>query len=128
MRIIFPYGKIRGYLYPMIDLTLKVRRNSLKIKALLDSGASFSVLRAEIAEYFDIDIEQGKKVYLEGISGRILGYIHYVYIIIGEKKFRSKVVFTREITIDINLVGRDNFFKHFLITFDENNKRTILKS
>ena len=87
-----------------------------------------SVFNAEIAEYLYIDIEKGKQIYLEGVGGRILGYLHYIYITTGEKIFRCKIIFSREFTVAFNLIGRDNFFKHFTITFDEKNKRTILKA
>ncbi|MCH8317696.1 MAG: retroviral-like aspartic protease [Bacteroidetes bacterium] len=128
MTAIFPYIKREGQFYPVIDLMLKGKSTSLEVNALVDSGASISVFDAEIAEYLDIDIEKGKRIYLEGIGGRILGYIHYVYIIVDQKRFRCKIVFSWEFTAAFNLIGRDNFFKHFLITFDEKNKRTVLKS
>ncbi|MBW8051635.1 MAG: hypothetical protein FVQ77_15120 [Cytophagales bacterium] len=128
MTAIFPYIEKKGQFFPLIDITLQKRSVSIEVKALVDSGASFSVFGSYIAEYMDIDIEKGKQIYLEGVGGRILGYIHYIHIIIGEKKLRCKIIFSREFTVAFNLIGRDNFFKHFLITFDEKNKRTILES
>lgn len=128
MTTIFPYVEKKGQFFPLIDITLQRRKISLEIKALVDSGASCSVFGSYIAEYLDIDIEKGKQIYLEGVGGRILGYMHYVYITTGEKRFRCKIIFSREFSVAFNLIGRDNFFQHFTITFDEKNKRTILKS
>jgi len=33
-------------------------------------------------------------------------------------------VFSQELTVSFNLLGRDNFFQQFLVTFDER-RRTI---
>jgi len=126
MRAQFPYLNRNGKYYPIIDITLLQGKSSLTLKALLDSGASFSVFRPEVAEYLKIPIEEGRPFYLEGIGGRILGYLHTLFVSVGKKKFRCKIVFSREFTVSFNLLGRDNFFEHFLVTFDEKNHRTIL--
>lgn len=126
MSVQFPYLDRNGKYYPVIDVTLLHGKLSLTLKALLDSGASFSVFRPEVAEYLKIPIEKGKPFYLEGIGGRILGYLHTLPVSIGKKKFRCKIVFSKEFTVSFNLLGRDNFFENFLITFDERNHKTML--
>ena len=74
-------------------------KRKLKIKALVDSGASFSVFRSEIADYLKIPIEKGNLLYLTGIGGRILGYLHRLLIKVGSKVFSCKVVFSKEYII-----------------------------
>lgn len=54
-----------------------------------------------------------------GIGGRILGYRHHISARVGEKRFALTVIFSRELTVSFNLLGRDNFFRQFLVTFDE---------
>jgi len=98
----------------------------LTLKALVDSGASFSVFRPEVAEYLGITIEKGKPIYLEGIGGRILGYLHSLRAVVGKKKFRCVIIFSREFTVSFSLLGRNNFFANFKITFDEKKKQVIL--
>lgn len=127
MKLVFPYVRKAASFYPAIDVKLFGKQDSITIKALIDSGASFSVFRPEIAEQIGIGIERGKKLYLEGIGGRILGYIHKISVRIGNKKFKCHIVFSREFNVSFNLLGRDNFFTKFLITFDENNKEVILE-
>ncbi|MBI4121453.1 MAG: retropepsin-like domain-containing protein [Candidatus Ryanbacteria bacterium] len=122
----FPYLNRGGKYYPVVDITLFSGKTILTLKALLDSGASFSVFRPEVAEYLKIPIEKGKPFYLEGIGGRILGYLHILSVSVGKRKFRCKIVFSREFTVSFNLLGRDNFFENFLVTFDEKNHKTIL--
>ena len=128
MRLITPYVEKDTQWYPIIGVTLTHEGQSLNVKALIDSGASFSIFRSEIAEYLGIEIDRGEKLYLEGVGGRILGYLHEVELSIGKKKIRCKIFFSREFTVSFNLIGRDNFFLEFLVTFDEKNKRTILEN
>jgi hypothetical protein len=126
MRAVFPYFRKGAQWYPVIDVTLQGAKDEITVKALLDSGASFSVFRPEIADEIGIAVEKGTPLYLEGIGGRILGYMHRIPVRVGVKKFLCKFVFSREFTVSFNLVGRDNFFSNFRITFDDKNKRVIL--
>ena len=127
MRMDFPYTAKAERQYPLVDIALSKGRKCLAVKALVDSGASFSVFRAEIAEFLGVSIEKGKAFYLEGIGGRILGYLHVLNARVGSKSFRCKIVFSREFTVSFSILGRDNFFEKFLITFDEKKKNIILQ-
>lgn len=127
MRRDYPYFKRGSQYFPVIDLKLKSRKSAITIKALVDSGASYSVFRPEIADYLGINIEKGKSLYLEGIGGRILGYMHNISVFIGDKLYKCKIVFSREFTVSFNILGRDNFFMPFLITFCERAKKVIIQ-
>ena len=115
----FPYLRKGGQHFPMVDIALSARGRSLTTKALVDSGASFSVFRAEIIEYLGIPLARGEQLYLEGIGGRILGYRHRVPARVGATQFPCTIVFSQELTVSFNPLGRDNFFQQFLVTFDE---------
>jgi len=115
----FPYLRKGEQYFPVVDITLAVPQRLLTVKALVDSGASFSVFRAEILEYLGIPLLRGERVYLEGIGGRILGYRHRVPARVGVTAFLFTVVFSQELTVSFNLPGRENFFQRFLVTFDE---------
>lgn len=127
MKVKFSYLKKGRQFFPIADLTLKTYRSQISLKALVDSGASYSVFRSEVADYLGINIEKGKPMYLEGIGGRILGYMHNLLVYIGNRLFKCKVVFSRELTISFNILGRDNFFMPFLITFCEKAKEVIIQ-
>ena len=126
MKLVFSYVEKEGRWYPFIDVMVYGAKDSLRITALPDSGASFSVFRPEIADFLGIRIESGKQMYLEGVGGRILGYLHLLKVEVGTKRIFCKVVFSREYTVSLNLLGRDNFFEEFLITFDEQKKQVVL--
>ena len=121
----FPYLRRGQQYFPVVDVALLVPKRPLVVKALVDSGASFSVFRAEVLDYLGIPLAQGKPLYLEGIGGRILGYRHRVPARVGATTFSLTVVFSQELTVSFNLLGRDNFFQRFLVTFDE--RRRIVR-
>lgn len=117
----FPYLRKGRQFFPVADITLASAKSSqpLTVKALVDSGASFSVFRAEILEYLGVPLSDGTQVYLEGIGGRILGYQHRIAARVGPRHFPLTVVFSRELAVSFNLLGRDNFFWQFRVGFDE---------
>ncbi|MEW5691908.1 MAG: aspartyl protease family protein [Candidatus Hydrogenedentota bacterium] len=127
MRLEFFYFKKGNQYFPLIDVKIKANRNEITVKALVDSGATFSIFRAEISDYLGINIEKGTPIYLEGIGGRILGYLRYVTCYIGAKSYKLKIIFSRELAVSFNILGRDNFFVPHIITFYEKNKKIILQ-
>jgi hypothetical protein len=64
----FPYLKKGDLSYPMVDIELNGPKGSLKVKALVDSGATFSIFRKEIADYLGIPIKEGQGLYFQGIK------------------------------------------------------------
>ncbi|OGX27188.1 MAG: hypothetical protein A3J51_00865 [Omnitrophica WOR_2 bacterium RIFCSPHIGHO2_02_FULL_45_21] len=128
MQLEFSYLRKGEQCFPIIDVKAQYKKKALTIKALVDSGASYSVFRLEIADYLGIKLEKGKAFYLEGIAGRILGYLHIISLIIGNKTYKCKVVFSREFTVSFNILGRDTFFTPFLITFYEKKKKVLIKT
>ncbi|MDP3764163.1 MAG: retropepsin-like aspartic protease [bacterium] len=126
MRHEFPYIEKDGRYFPVVEITLNHQEKEITVKALVDSGASFSVFSPEIAEYLGIKLAKGKKVYLTGIGGRILGYIHSVALTLGNKTFPCKIVFSPEFKVSFNLLGRDNFFTPFVISFIEKRKKVVV--
>jgi len=124
----FAYLKKKNQWFPIISITLCGPKEVRTFRALVDSGASYSVFRPEVAKLLGIEIEDGKEIYLVGIGGRILGYLHMINVSVDAKNFfKCKIVFSKEHTVSLNILGRDNFFLPFLITFAERKRRVILK-
>lgn len=118
--LIFPYRKSTGgNFFPIAAFTLYYKKNFIKTSALIDSGATISIFREEVAEELDIEIEKGVETYLGGVGGRIKGYIHILKVEVAGKKFRCPIVFSREYLVSFNLLGRESFFPKFSITFEE---------
>jgi len=92
---------------------------------LVDSGASLSIFRAEVADLVGIDIESGRRTLLTGVGGRIVGYVHELELIVAGVAFPWQVAFSRELQVSLSLLGRQDCFQHFFITFDEMAREVI---
>ena len=123
MKIEVPYSHIGGLDYPLVPITLK---DCIKTLALVDSGASFSVFKSEVARSLKIDINKGKRITIGSISGGIPLYLHNIQVEVAHHKFKCKIGFSQSHVASINILGRDNFFKEFLVTFDDCNRRLFL--
>lgn len=123
---IFPYRQNpEGQLFPVIPLRLQFKTKILDSSALIDSGATISIFRADVAQNLGLKIENGKEIYLGGVGGRIKGYLHKLPIEVAGKKFLCPLVFSYEYLVSLNLLGREEFFKRFRIIFEE--KKSLLK-
>ena len=123
----FKYAARRNREFPLIPITLIKENVEIDTDALIDSGANISVFREEIAECLEIVIEDGEEILLQGLGGRIVGYIHELKIRVDDEEFPCKVVFSKELTVGLNILGREVFFEYFQITFNERGKEVILK-
>jgi hypothetical protein len=126
---IFPYRQNpEGQFFPVIPLRLHTKTKALDTSALVDSGATVSIFRADVAQSLGLRIEDGKEIYLGGVGGRIKGYLHKLPIEIAGKKFLCPIVFSYEYLVSLNLLGREEFFKRFRIIFEEKENLLKLKS
>lgn len=124
----FPYFQKDGQWFPVVEVNLRRGARSISVKALVDSGASFSLFHPEVAEYLGVPLERGRKIYLTGVGGRVLGYLHTVQLTVGGTRILCKMVFSPEFTVSFNLLGRDNFFIPFTVSFFEKNKKMVLSA
>jgi hypothetical protein len=124
----FSYLKKGGQAYPLIDVELIGPKGSLVVYGLIDSGATFSIFRKEIADYLGIPIKDGQSLYFQGIKGKISGYLHQVPVKVNEERFDCNIAFSPELEISFNILGRNNFFLPFLITFNERFKKVIIEN
>ena len=123
----FSYLRKGSQYYPLIDIELTGPKGSLVVKALVDSGASLSVFRPEIASYLAIPIRKGEGLYFQGIKSRIRGFLHRVPVQVNGESFDCNIAFSPELKISFNLLGRNNFFLPFLITFNEKSKKVLIE-
>lgn len=122
----FPYkADARGNSFPVIPLSLKFSNKKKEFFALVDSGATVSIFRSEVADSLGFNVTNGKEIYLGGVGGRIKGYIHKLEVEIAGKQFICPVVFSYEYLVSFNLLGRAAFFEKFRIIFEE--KKNLLK-
>ncbi|HLC80675.1 retropepsin-like domain-containing protein [Candidatus Woesearchaeota archaeon] len=122
--IFFDYKEINGKFYPAIPVILKVNEREIKIHAIIDSGSEISLFDKNLAERLGINYQLTRDIKnMNGVSGRLLVYIHQLTITVGDKTFSCRIGFFDERTTSHNLLGRQGFFENFKITFDEKNKK-----
>jgi hypothetical protein len=124
MKLTVPYSRMGGLDYPFVTVTVGDR---LKTPALVDSGASFSVFKMDVAMELGVKIRSGQKMTIGSIKGGIPIYIHKLPVEIAGHRFRCKIGFSDGHVASINILGRDNFFREFIVVFDEKNRTVTLK-
>lgn len=122
----FPYeADAKGNVFPVIPLTLEFGKKK-DVSALVDSGATISVFKEDVAISLGIDVEKGEEIYLGGVGGHIRGYVHKVKAEFAGKTLVLPVVFSHEYLVSFNLLGREGFFEKFDILFEERKGRVRL--
>ena len=122
----FKYATRRDREFPLIPIALIKGNVEIDTDALIDSGANISVFREEIAECLEIVIEDGEEILLQGLGGRIVGYIHEIKVRVDDEEFPCKIVFSKELTVGLNILGREGFFEYFQVIFNERDKEVML--
>lgn len=116
-----------GQFFPVVPVRFYLGKKKVDSSALVDSGATVSIFRADVADYLGVEIEKGEEIYLGGVGGRIKGYLHRLQIEVAGKKFSCPIVFSHEYLVSFNLLGREKFFKNFVIVFEEKKKKIRLE-
>lgn len=122
----FPYVKFHGKHYPLIPLTLRRGRHAVSTFALIDSGASISVFRPEIARALRLPRAERQKQSLATADGRVGIGVAEVDIHVEQTNFRAKIGFSENYAASFNILGREGFFRRFSICFNEIMKTVIL--
>jgi hypothetical protein len=123
----FSYLKKGDQAYPMIDVEIIGPRGSLIVKALIDSGSTYSIFRSEIARYLGVPVKDGQCLYFQGIKSRIFGYLHQIPVRANGERFNCYIAFSPELEVSFNILGRNNFFYPFLITFNEKLQKVVIE-
>lgn len=119
MKIIIPYQNWDGIDLPMMPVLLEKVGT---LYAIVDSGANISLFQYEVAELLGLSVTKGKKIPLSGIGGKIHGFLHIIPVKVAGRAMNLKVCFSKELRVPLNILGRDNFFKYFRVTFTEQEK------
>ena len=120
MPSVFRYKSIRGRLAPIITIGVKIEGLWYPIEAYVDSGAAYTLLRAQVADGIGFDYRAGHQIYLQvGDGSFIPAYLHDLELQVGREQFSTKVGFSDKLGIGFNLLGRAGIFERFKICFQE---------
>lgn len=114
---------------PIIPVTLSYRFQTAKVEAYVDSGASYSIFGAEVAEGMDLSLSHGKRrVFVVGDGNRIVTWVLKLSVGIGMQSFAADVAFSEGLKVGFNLLGRRGIFDHFEeVVFQEKRRKIIFK-
>lgn len=110
-----------------IRVSANYRVYPYSINCLLDSGADFNLLPADIGEKLGLKITKGKKVEHIGIGNiGVAAYSHSVKLFVKDHTFKTEIHFSYDHKIP--LLGRHGFFAFFKrVTFNEEDLRVDLE-
>lgn len=116
---------------PMIPLILKGNKRAMNFMGLLDSGADYSVMPKDLAEFLGVDLS-AKPEHVRGLSEETTAIPAKINIVVqkGHEKYKLLVEFRviKNADEDIPLIiGRKDFFENFKITFNESEEKITLK-
>ena len=121
--IVFPYKPMEGTFQPIISVGIRFQNSWQPLRFYVDSGAAYSILRANIADELDFDYRQGNRVYLQVGSGSlILVYVNQLEIQIGSERFFCRIGFSEQLGVRFNVLGRADIFNRFKICFQEHQR------
>jgi len=124
----FSYLTLRGKHYPLIPIRLRYGDNAIKTYALVDSGSTLSVFRAEIADSLGMRLEDGEKIALQSANAPLTVYAHRLQAAVEGETFELRVGFSRDLLTSFNILGREGFFERFRITFNERKLELIIET
>ena len=113
----FPYKRLSdGFVRPIVLIEVKYGNKFVKYHALIDSGADFCLFHPQIADVLGININDGQREEVGGIThGEIQSYYkHDVEIVIGGWPYKTQVGFMPTLSRSgFGLLGQNGFFDLF---------------
>ncbi len=114
---------------PLLKVRLSHKNQSIKVNALVDSGANASIFHSSLAEALGLDLSSGLKQEFFGISGHgITAYFHLVKLqIVGSlDELELAVAFTESDGVGA-LLGQADFFQNYQIKFERYKEQMEIK-
>lgn len=125
----FPYLRWKGRHFPLVFLTVSVGERGLSTYALVDAGATTSLFRREVAEHLGLNIREGKPMTLTGaFAHEATVYLHKLNLVVAGKQFEAEIGFWTGYRGRFNLIGRQDFFQEFQVTYDDKARRLRLET
>lgn len=124
--VTFPYVTHKRIKIPSIPLGLKISGEWRKFWAFVDSGATFSIFKAEEVESFPWQRGELKHVQV-GDGSFIPVYLHRLPLRLGNFEIKATVGFSARLGVEFNLLGRAGVFTDFDVTFSDSRQKVIFK-
>jgi len=109
---------------PVIPITVENNGKMFDALCLVDSGAQYCVLDAEIGRSLGLVIEEGERVSLSGVQEpRFSAYLHDITYRLDERSYPATIAFVDNAQMGYGILGRNGFFDYFKVCFDQRRKK-----
>ena len=105
--IVYEFDTLKSGIAVPLRLIYKERKVSLSAK--IDTGSTNCVFERKHADYLQIDLESGEKLYFGTAIGRFLTFGHELTLEVLGLEFHTKIYFIAEEEISRNVLGRLGF-------------------
>ena len=124
----FPYKTYRGLACPVIPLALHGPHGWKHTEAYVDSGASVSICTVGDAKRLGMEYETGAERFMTVGDGSLIPvYLHHLPIQIGAQRLNATMGFSPRLGVGFHLLGRQDIFAHFDVTFSDARRLVIFK-
>lgn len=114
---------------PVIPVELIYKNLTVPYEALVDSGADFAIFDLQIADILGINIENGRRDFVSGITGiKEPIYFHEIIIEVGGWPHKVDVAFGKLGNFGHGVVGQKGFFDLFTVKFDYSKEEVEIKT
>ncbi len=119
----FMYQLWEGEDLPIVPLTLKGKEEWIDFDAYIDTGASFCLFPADVAEILGVRLEEGEiRKMLLGDGNALTAYLHNLPVSLAGKEFLAPIGFSKGLGTNLAIMGRRGVFNQFIICFHEKEK------
>lgn len=119
----FDYCYSDGAFLPIISLKLNGKDGGVEFLAFVDTGASYSIFQADVAEILGLNFKDGEeKDLVIGDGDKLKVHIHKVMVSLANKEFIATIGFSECLGTGFNILGRKSIFDQFIICFREKKK------
>lgn len=126
-----PPGSRREFLLkPIVPIYLFHEKSFIRLEALIDSGADFSVFHSEVADVLRIPWNKGTPNNFVGITGATgLVYFHTLKLKIGDSTKLISCGFSEDLSEESYcILGQEGFFENFKVNFNLHSESIDIKS
>lgn len=116
----YRYKQLKGLRVPIITLGIRYGEKWYPVGAYVDSGATFSVFTAQVADRLGLAYRSGRRMYVQVGDGSFIPiYLHDLEVQVGKHRLVVPLGFSDRLGVRFNLLGRMGIFGYFKVCFDE---------
>ena len=125
--MVFPYLKDdRGRYAPIVYLQVWTGHHWLYLQAYVDSGASWTIFHADVAQLLGINLARSpRRTMVLGDGHSLSIFLHKVRVRFAGREVTVPVAFSDALKIGFNVLGRAGLFDRFVITFNDRARQLI---